>query len=159
MYMGAITIFLFVLGLGLYKGREKWWLVAATLIAVLMAVGSHFMVFTKLCYDYLPLYNKFRTVSMALVVLQVALPLLGFVTLDRITKEEYDRKRFMKAFWWALGITGGFCLVAWLAPGLFGSFSGASDAQMQDVLVDALVKDRIALFKADAGVSRSRYGC
>ena len=153
MYMGAITIFLFVLGLGLYKGREKWWLVAATLIAVLMAVGSHFMVFTKLCYDYLPLYNKFRTVSMALVVLQVALPLLGFVTLDRITKEEYDRKRFMKAFWWALGITGGFSLVAWLAPGLFGSFSGASDAQMQDVLVDALVKDRIALFKADAGVS------
>ena len=153
MYMGAITIFLFMLGLGLYKGREKWWLVAATLIAVLMAVGSHFMVFTKLCYDYLPLYNKFRTVSMALVVLQVALPLLGFVTLDRITKEEYDRKRFMKAFWWALGITGGFSLVAWLAPGLFGSFSGASDAQMQDVLVDALVKDRIALFKADAGVS------
>jgi hypothetical protein len=87
------------------------------------------------------------------VVLQVALPLLGFVTLDRITKAEYDRKRFMKAFWWALGITGGFCLVAWLAPGLFGSFSGASDVQMQDVLVDALVKDRIALFKADAGIS------
>lgn len=153
MYMGAITIFLFVLGLFLYRGREKWWLVVACLIAVLMAVGNHFMAFTRFCFDYLPLYNKFRTVSMALVVLQVALPLLGFVTLDRITKEEYDRKRFMKAFWWALGITGGFCLVAWLAPGLFGSFSGASDAQMQDVLVDALVKDRIALFKADAGVS------
>lgn len=153
MYMGAITIFLFVLGLFLYKGREKWWLAVACLIAILMAVGNHFMAFTRFCFDYLPLYNKFRTVSMALVVLQVALPLLGFVTLDRITKAEYDRKRFMKAFWWALGITGGFCLVAWLAPGLFGSFSGASDAQMQDVLVEALVKDRIALFKADAGIS------
>ena len=153
MYMGAITIFLFVLGLFLYRGREKWWLAVACLIAILMAVGNHFMAFTRFCFDYLPLYNKFRTVSMALVVLQVALPLLGFVTLDRITKAEYDRKRFMKAFWWALGITGGFCLVAWLAPGLFGSFSGASDAQMQDVLVEALVKDRIALFKADAGIS------
>ena len=153
MYMGAITVFLFILGLFLYKGREKWWLVAVSVIAILMAVGSHFMAFTKFCFDYLPLYNKFRTVSMALVVLQVALPLLGFVTLDRITKAEYDRKRFMKAFWWALGITGGFCLVAWLAPGLFGSFTGAADAQMQDVLVEALVKDRIALFKADAGIS------
>lgn len=153
MYMGAITIFLFVLGLFLYKEREKWWLAVACLIAILMAVGNHFMAFTRFCFDYLPLYNKFRTVSMALVVLQVALPLLGFVTLDRIAKAEYDRKRFMKAFWWALGITGGFCLVAWLAPGLFGSFSGASDAQMQDVLVEALVKDRIALFKADAGIS------
>ena len=150
MYMGAITIFLFILGLGLYKGREKWWLLVATIIAILMAVGSHFMAFTKLCFSVLPLYNKFRTVSMALVVLQVTLPVLGFVTLDGIVRGEYDKKRFMKAFWWALGITGGFSLLAWMAPGMFGSFTGGADAQMQDVLVDALVADRISLFRADA---------
>ncbi len=150
MYMGAITIFLFILGLGLYKGREKWWLLAVTILAILMAVGSHFMAFTKLCFDILPLYNKFRTVSMALVVLQVALPLLGFVTLDRLMRGEYESRRIRKALYWAFGLTGGFCLVAWLAPGLFGSFTSASDAQMQDVLVDALVKDRIALFRADS---------
>ena len=150
MYMGAITIFLFILGLGLYKGREKWWLLAASILAVLMAVGSHFMAFTAFCFKVLPLYNKFRTVSMALVVLQVTLPVLGFVTLDRITREAYDRKRFLKAFWWALGLTGGFSLVAWIAPTLFGNFEVASDAGMQDVLVDALVQDRIALFRHDA---------
>ena len=153
MYMGAIAVFLFVLGLGLYKGREKWWLLAATIIAILMAVGNHFMAFTEFCFKYLPLYNKFRTVSMALVVLQVSLPVLGFLTLDRIVKEQYTKAQFMKAFWWALGITGGFCLLAWLAPGMFGSFSGASDAGMQDILVDALVKDRIMLFRHDAAVS------
>ena len=43
MYMGAITIFLFVLGLALCNGREKWWLVAATVIAVFLAWGNHFM--------------------------------------------------------------------------------------------------------------------
>ena len=150
MYMGAITIFLFILGLGLYKGREKWWLLAVTVLAILMAVGNHFMAFTKFCFNVLPLYDKFRTVSMALVALQVALPLLGFVTLDRIVREEYDKKRFLKAFWWALGITGGFSLLAWLAPGMFGSFTGSADARMQDVLVEALVKDRISLFRADA---------
>ncbi|MBQ6953722.1 MAG: YfhO family protein [Bacteroidales bacterium] len=150
MYMGAICVFLFILGLGLYKGREKWWLLAATILAILMAVGSHFMAFTEFCFKYLPLYNKFRTVSMALVVLQVTLPLLGFVTLDRIARGTYDKKRFQKAFGWAFGLTGGFCLLAWLAPGLFGSFESAADAQMQDVLVEALVQDRIALFKADA---------
>ena len=150
MYMGTITIFLFILGLGLYKGREKYWLLAASVLAVLMAVGNHFMAFTAFCFKYLPLYNKFRTVSMALVVLQVALPVLGFMTLDRIVREEYDKKRFLKAFWWALGITGGFSLLAALAPGLFGGFTGGADAQMQEVLVDALVKDRIALFRADA---------
>ena len=150
MYIGAITIFLFILGLGLYKGREKWWLLAASILAVLMAVGNHFMAFTALCFKVLPLYNKFRTVSMALVILQVALPVLGFLTLDRITREDYDRKRFKKAFWWALGLTGGFSLVAWIAPTLFGNFEAASDAGMQDVLVDALVQDRIALFRHDA---------
>ena len=150
MYMGAITVFLFVLGLGLYRGREKWWLLAVTVIAILMAVGSHFMAFTKLCFAVLPLYNKFRAVSMALVVLQVSLPLLGFVTLDRIVRGEYDRKRFLKAFWWALGITGGFSLLCYLAPGLFGNFESAADAGMQEALVEALIQDRIALFRADA---------
>ena len=150
MYIGAITIFLFVLGLGLYKGREKWWLLAATILAILMAVGSHFMAFTAFCFKYLPLYNKFRTVSMALVVLQVTLPILGFVTLDRIVREKYDRQSFFKAFWWALGITGGFSLLAWLVPGLFGNFESAADAGMQDILVDALIKDRISIFRADA---------
>ncbi|MBR4775038.1 MAG: YfhO family protein [Bacteroidales bacterium] len=150
MYMGAITIFLFILGLGLYKGREKWWLLAATVLAVLMAVGSHFMAFTALCFKVLPLYNKFRTVSMALVILQVTLPVLGFVTLDRITRNSYDPRRFMKAFWWALGLTGGFALLAWMTPTLFGSFTAASEAGVQDVLLDALVQDRIALFRHDA---------
>lgn len=150
MYMGAIAIFLFVLGLGLYKGREKWWLLAATIIAILMAVGSHFMAFTAFCFKYLPLYNKFRTVSMALVVLQVSLPVLGFLTLDCIVRGEYSKKELFKASWIALAVTGGFCFLCWLAPGMFGSFSGASDESMQDILVDALIKDRIALFKADA---------
>ncbi len=150
MYMGAISVFLFVLGLGLYRGREKWWLLVATLLAVLMAVGSHFMAFTAFCFKVLPLYNKFRTVSMALVVLQVTLPVLGFVTLDRIVRGDYDRAHFLKAFWWALGITGGFALLCVLTPSLFGTFEGPSDSGMQDVLVEALVQDRIALFRADS---------
>jgi hypothetical protein len=149
MYMGAVSVFLFILGLFLYRGKEKWWLLAATVLAILMAVGSHFMAFTKFCYNVLPLYNKFRTVSMALVVLQVSLPVLGFLTLNQLVKEKLDKNTFRKGFMWALGLTGGFCALAWLAPGLFGSFTGGSDAQMQDVLVDALIVDRIALFKAD----------
>mgnify|MGYP003481821143 FL=1 len=48
MYMGAITIFLFILGLILCKGREKWWLVAATVTAIFLSWGNHFMWFTRL---------------------------------------------------------------------------------------------------------------
>lgn len=150
MYMGAITVFLFVLGLFLYKGKEKWWLLAATIVAVFLGLGNHFMWFTKLFFDYAPMYNKFRTVSMALIVLQFTLPMLGFLTLDRILKQEYSKKEFLKAGWTALALTAGFCLLCFLVPGVAGSFSGRADAQMQDIIVDALKADRRHIFSSDA---------
>ena len=137
MYMGAITVFLFILGLFLYKGKEKWWLIVGTVIAILMAVGNHFMAFTKFCFNVLPLYNKFRTVSMALVVLQVTLPMLGFLTLDRIVKDGYDRKSFLKKSGIAFALTGGVCLLFFLIPSLAGDFTAASDEGGQDILVEA----------------------
>lgn len=150
MYMGAITIFLFVLGLFLYKGKEKWWLLAATLVAVFLALGSHFIWFTKLFFDYAPMYSKFRTVSMALIVLQFTLPMLGFLTLDRILRQEYSKKEFLKAGWIALALTAGFCLLCALIPSVAGSFSGRADAQMQDIIVDALKADRRHILASDA---------
>ena len=150
MYMGAITAFLFILGLCLAQRKEKWWIGLCCAIAILMAVGNHFMPFTELCFKYLPLYNKFRTVSMALVVLQVALPLLGFITLDRILKQDIDKKRFTKALWISTAVTAGFCLVCFLAPSLFGDFRAPSDTSMQSSLAAALAQDRISLFKADS---------
>ena len=150
MYMGALTVFLFVLGLFLVKGREKWWMLVATVIAVLLAWGSHFMWFTKLWFDYAPFYNKFRTVSMALVVLQVTMPLLGFYTLDRILKNGYSFKEIIKPGLIAYALTAGFCLLSLLFPGIAGTFTGSVDAGQPDILVEALAADRQALMKADA---------
>lgn len=150
MYMGAVSIFLFVLGLFLVKGREKWWMLAATIVAVLLAWGSHFMWFTKLWFDYAPFYNKFRTVSMALIVLQVTVPLLGFYTLDRIIKEKYTMQEFGKAGLAAYALTGLFCLLCAVFPGIAGTFTGAVDAGQQDILVEALIADRQTLLVKDA---------
>ena len=153
MFIGGITIFLFLLGIFCYKGKERWWLLAVTVLAIFLALGHHFMGFTKFCYEYLPLYNKFRTVSMALCVLQISLPLMGFIFLDRLVREEIPADGLRKKGLIAFALTGGVCLLFWLFPGLAGSFTGASDAGMQDALVDALVADRISLLRKDAGVS------
>ena len=150
MYMGAITVFLFILGLFLYKGKEKWWIVAGTVLAVLLALGSHFLAFTKFFYDVAPLYNKFRTVSMALTVLQFTLPMLGFLVLDRIVKQPDAAELFRKKGWIAAAISGGFCLLCILFPGIAGTFSGSVDAGQPDVLVDALAADRRYLLVMDA---------
>ena len=150
MYMGAITIFLFVLALGLYKGKEKWWMLIPTLIGIGLSLGSHFMPFTKFWFYHMPFYNKFRTVSMALIILQYTLPMLGFLVLDRIVKAGYEKKEFLKYGGIAFAVTGGFCLLCLLSPTLFGSFTGASDAQLQEPLVETLILDRMRLFRQDA---------
>ena len=150
MYMGAVTIFLFILALLMYKGRDKWWIIVAVVLSVLLALGSHFLWFTKLFYDYVPLYNKFRTVSMALVVLQVCLPLLAFLCLDRLVKDGGSAESFRKKGWIALAITGGFCLICAIFPGVAGDFRGAADSQLPEMLSDALASDRAGLLRSDA---------
>ena len=161
MYMGAITVFLFVLGLILCKGREKWWLIGAIIVTVFLSWGHHFMWFTKLWFDYVPMYNKFRTVSMALIVLQVALPMLGFLALDRVMKDQFEKAKLFKAGGIALAVTAGFCLVSIMLPGIAGSFSSASDmamlegwpAEYQSEFAHAIAVDRQGLMIADASRS------
>ena len=150
MYMGAITMFLFLLGMFVAKGSRKWWIFAAGVIAVFLAWGNHFMWFTKLWFEYAPFYNKFRTVSMALVVLQFTLPLLGFYALDKVLRMDVPKKKITTGLGLAYGLTGFVCLVFALIPGLAGSFAGASDSSLPGVLAETLAEDRAGLLKADA---------
>ena len=150
MYMGAITVFLFILGLFFCEKKDKWWLIVCTILAVFLGLGSHFMPFTKFFYDYVPFYNKFRTVSMALIVLQFTLPVLGFLALDRILKGEVSGKEFSRKGLTAFMIAGGICLLFFLFPGIAGSFSGSVDEGQQDILVEALQADRVQLLRSDA---------
>lgn len=151
MYMGAITMFLFILGLGLYKGKEKWWILIPTLIGIGLGLGNHFMGFTRFWYYHVPFYSKFRTVSMALVILQFTLPMLGFLTLDGIIKGRYSRKEFLKWGLVALAVTAGFSLLA--AFGIGRTFTGPTDAGQQDVLVEAFIIDRMNLLLKDGLVA------
>lgn len=149
MYMGAVTIFLFILGLLYWKGREKWWAVAVSLLAVLLALGSHFLWFTKLFYDIAPLYNKFRTVSMALVVLQFTLPVLGFLMLDAVLKSGATPRELRKKVLVSGGISLGLLLVLALLQSVLGTFSGGADAGQPDILREALAADRYTLLWND----------
>ena len=151
MYMGAISVFLFILGLFLLKGRDKWWIAIATLLAIFLAWGSHFMWFTKLWYDYAPMYNKFRTVSMALVILQMTLPLLGILVVDKIWKGQIEAGKVRKGLLASYIIAGGFCLVFAIFPGLAGTFSGSADQQYYpDMIIEAVRLDRRAMLVKDA---------
>lgn len=147
MYLGAVIVMLALLGLIISKDRRKWWLLAVSLFAILLAWGSHIMGFTKLMYEILPFYNKFRTVSMALVILQITTPLLAVMGLCEFFN---DRKKYMKSLYAAAGITAGIALVLCIFPGIAGNFTSPADAQYGNELAAALRADRISLLRTDA---------
>ena len=110
-YLGAATIFLAIMALWLLPARQRWWIVGASVFTLLMSWGNNLMWLTELLFDYLPGYNKFRTLSMALVVMQWTVPLLAALGIARVVAEDADTARIKKALRWAAGICIGVLLV------------------------------------------------
>ncbi len=129
-YVGAAVIFLALLGFLLARGRNKWWIAAVSLLMILLSWGRNFMDFTELAFRLLPGYNKFRTVSMTLVVVQWAAPLLGAFALVRLWNDDVDRQRLLHSIAWAAGITGGLCLLFAVAGGVLFDFGERDAAAM-----------------------------
>ena len=155
MYLGAVSLFLFVFGLCVIRGRYKWWIAGVSLLALLLGWGSHFMWFSEIFFKYAPLYNKFRTVSMILVILQVTVPLMGILGVNAalFAKEPLPDRKVRNGLLTALGVTGGISLLFALFPGLAGDFSSASDAAVfggNEQLIRALQDDRRSLLRSDA---------
>jgi hypothetical protein len=149
-YVGAIVLFLFVLGLIIIKGPEKWWLLSATLLSIMLAWGKNFMPFTNLFINYFPGYNKFRAVTMTLVIAELCIPLLGFLALRDIFDGTITKKEIIRGLKIALGITGGFILLTIILPGIAGSFLGQNEIELPGWLKTALISDRKNLLRSDA---------
>ena len=161
-YVGAIVVFLFVLGSLTVKGKLKWALLVATLLSILLSWGKNFMGFTNFFLDYIPGYDKFRAVSMTLVIAEVTMPLLGFLGLAEIAKNQESFKQNLKKFYIALGITAGVCLLFYIAPKAFFSFLSQSEAEqfaqlgsgkdgaVYQAFANNLEDVRVAIFRKDA---------
>jgi hypothetical protein len=151
-YVGALICFLFVLGLIIIKGPEKWWLLGATVLSIVLAWGKNFMPLTDFFINYFPGYNKFRAVTMTLVIAEFCIPLLGILALRDIFNGTTSKKDILKGIKIAFGITGGLTLIFVLFPGLAGSFITQSEqeGQMPAWISSTLVSDRKALLRGDA---------
>jgi hypothetical protein len=152
-YVGAVVLFLFVFGFIIIRSRLRWWLLSLTILAIMLSWGKNFMFFSELFIDYFPGFNKFRTVTMILVVAEFAIPMLAFLALDSIIKDPPKKQDFMKAMKWSLYIVGGLALFFLLFAGMF-SFTGPGDqrylSQGPNPFIDALMIDRQSIFRKDA---------
>ena len=145
-YAGAIICLLFVLGLMVVPQKERWWLLSAVVIGIVLSWGRNFPAVNNWLFDHLPLYNKFRTPSMALVMTTTAMAMMAMLAL----KEVLERNVTLKQVSIAGGVTAGLCLLFAVFPSLAGSFRGTVDAQMPEWLTNAIIADRQHMLTADA---------
>lgn len=146
-YFGAIVCFLFLLGAFLVPGDVKWWLLIGGAFMVSLAWGKHFFL-NHILYDYFPMFNKFRAVTMAFGMGQMCFAALAALGLQKLCDPDIATERKKSAFWKALAAVGVLFLLAMIcAPS-----SGPRDEMLGQApdLLSALKQSRSDLWRSDA---------
>jgi len=152
-YLGAIVIFLFIIGFFVVEKRILWWLLPMILLTMFLSWGKNLMWLTDIFIDYFPLYNKFRTVSMTLVATGFGITLLAILALKEVLTTENAKEKLLRPILYSAGITAGVALVFALIPSLAGSFVSPADTQFSGdyaFLKETLPLDREAMLRSDA---------
>jgi hypothetical protein len=151
-YFGAIICLLFLFAFFIVPKNFKWGLLGVTVLFIVLAWGKNLAWFNDFMYYHFPLYSKFRTVEMALVIPAFTFPILAVMALKELVTGKMETQKLKQSLYWSAGITAGICLILWMMPNLFFSFQSAYDAQygMPDWYYRALQEDRKALLQADA---------
>lgn len=147
-YAGTFTVLLFLLGILLLPKKHKVWLISLVILGIVLSWGKNFEGMNNLLFDYLPGYNKFRSVTFTIIISIFAMNLLGFLALERLVQTEWN-KELKKKLLVLFCIGGGFLLVSMLFSGVLG-FRGAVDVQLPEWFVDALREDRQSLLIKDS---------
>lgn len=158
-YFGVIVFMLFLMGMIVVKGVDRWWILAATLISIMLSWGLNFLALNGWLFDNLPLYNKFRTPSMALVLANVCMVLMATLTLKHIfdpKNTEADRKRILRGLYISAGALILIILSTMIASGTLKFSGGYYDRILREQyhypeeLIAALQPDRESLFIGDS---------
>ena len=118
-YIGAVIVLLFLLSLPFVSDKMKWFLFVVTVIAIMLAWGKNYMWFTDLFLDYFPGYNKFRAVTMILVIVELTMPLLAMLFLAKLVRKRQEVEQ--KIVWFYI-VSGGLVFLMLIMAAMPDSF-------------------------------------
>ncbi len=153
LYFGITMVFLFVLSFFILEGPFKWWGAGLTLLAFLLAMGKNLEWFNNFFFYYVPLYNKFRSVTMSFSIAQLLVPLLGIMAIDKLLKQDSGNGVMTKRILQTAGTLCGLAIFFLLFKNSLFDFRGTNDpqyfAQFPEWLTNAIISDRKSKFNAD----------
>ena len=157
-YYGAIICILALIGFVVYKHPLRWGLLAVSLLGIMMAWGKYLPGFNSFLFNSLPLYDKFRAPSMALVITGFTIPIVACICLQYLLFRENARellKKEFKTILYAVGVLFGLLILLYLmmdfsAPGdRFLAQSITEQAKNEDLarsIIEGMKLDRKAMF-------------
>lgn len=151
-YQGAVVIFLTILGFFFAWKKYRYWILGASALTILLAWGHHFAPLTNFFIDVVPLYNKFRAPSSILVVVELLFPLIAIVGLfrfynDKNLNEDYKKKILTYV---SASVLGFLLILIVFGKSLLGFYTDNEKQYLPPYLLDFLVGERYAMFRADA---------
>jgi len=147
-YIGALTLILAILGFIFLKGPDRWWILVASIIGILLSWGKNFMPLTEFMLDYFPMYNKFRAPSMTLIIPSLLLPINAIWFIHKVAEDE-EAQATLKASWKKIAYIIGGILVLTFIAGISQVFSTDADKNYPAFLQNTISLDRKSLFTSD----------
>ena len=120
----------------------------------MLAWGSNLESVNNLLFEYMPLYNKFRAPSQALVITTLTMATMAVIAVKRFMEmlAQGEKDVALKGLYTSFGVVGGLTLILALFGNSLFDFTAVTDAQFADVpeLYDALIAERQSMLSSDA---------
>ncbi|QKZ15076.1 YfhO family protein [Spirosoma sp. KUDC1026] len=157
-YAGAVLLFLFVLSMFVIRTPIRWWLLSAAVLMIALAQGKNLAIVNYTLFDYLPYFNKFRAMTMALCLAQLFLGIGAALGIQTIVNQKLTFAQIKQPLLISFALTGGLALVLILLGGSLFSFQTPTDldslsryfGEAAKDFQTALIRDRQALLRSDA---------
>ncbi|ACU07170.1 hypothetical protein FIC_00715 [Flavobacteriaceae bacterium 3519-10] len=160
-YQGAVVVFLAILGFFFAWKKYRYWILGASILTILLAWGSNFLIISDFFIDFVPFYNKFRAPSSILVVVELLFPLIAIVGLYRffnsdentetraenILTDNYKKKILTYVSAATLGIT---LILLIFGKSVLGFHTAVEKTYLPPYLLDFLIDERYSMFRIDA---------
>ena len=151
-YQGAVVCFLAFLGFFFAPKKYKYWILGASMLTIMLAWGSNFLIVSNLFIDFVPLYNKFRAPSSILVVVELLFPLIAIVGLysffnNKNLTTEYKQKVLMYA---GGGVLAFLLLMLVFGKSLLGFYTETEKRYLPSYILDYLIDERYGMFREDS---------
>jgi hypothetical protein len=150
-YVGGLVMALAILGLFFIASPVKWVLFAVALLSLFLSWGKNLMWLTDLFLEHVPMYSKFRAVTIILAVVELCIPILMILFLQQLWSHREQMMAQRKKF---LYVSGGIVAIMALLianPGMTGLHSQAELEKMNDpyTAISAEVAQQVSRIPAE----------